>query len=198
MKWPFLFLAVLLVGCVGTRHSQPVATTTLTYGSGGEVRSINLLLLITDIEHQSDGSLELKAQTSITGNPVVFNVFIPGHWDKFPQHSAFRQSNVVFIATNNSSAILDDLLRQHLGKVPSAFTHAGFRVITKDTVDQIELHKIEFSGFTNEEPMQDESGSLQCLAFVDFPKKILKLAFLVEGYGGTPPKEVYTWLRKNG
>jgi hypothetical protein len=198
MKLPFLFLAVLLVGCVGTQQSQPVATTTLTYGSGGEVRSINLLFLITDVEHQGNGSLKFKAQTSIDGKAVVFTISIPGHWDKYPQNAAFRQSNVVFIATNDSSAVLDDLLRQYYGKVPSVFAQAGFSVVTKDTVEQVELHKLEFGGFANDELSKEENGFLQCLAFVDLPKKFLKLAFLVEGYGGSPPKEVSTWLRKNG
>jgi hypothetical protein len=198
MKWPYLFLAALFVGCFGTLQGQPAATTTFTYRSGGEVRSINLLLLIADVEQQSDGLLKLKVQTSIEGKVVVFNIFIPAHWDEDPQNSAIRRSIVVFITTDDSSAVLDDLLRQYYGKVPSVFTHAGFRVFTKDTVEQIELHTLEFGGFANEDLMKDESGSLQCLAFVDFPNKFLKLAFLVEGYGGSPPNDVYAWLRKNG
>ena len=153
--------------------------------------------MITDTERQSDGSLKLKTQASINGKAVIFSIFIPAHWDEDPRNTAFRHSNVVFIATNDCSAVLDDLLRQYYGKVPSAFAPAGFRVITKDTVEQIELHKIEFGGFANEELTKDYDGLLQCLAFVDLPKKILKLAFLVEGYGGTPPKAVYTWLRKD-
>ena len=105
-------------------------------------------------------------------------------------------ADIVFAKVGESGGILDDLVHRHLENVPSIFTKNGFGVFTQEPIKLLERHKTEFKGFANE--ARGRLDFLECLMAVDVPRGFVKLAFLAEGYGGSPPDEVFQWLRKNG
>ncbi len=174
---------------------RPTTPTTVRLYHGGEVRSIDLLLHIVAHERSSDGALRLTAKGAIDGGPFICVIEIPSEWRINPSFAGARRATVILHEADASAAKLDAILRRHYGKVPSAFHTFGFDLDTLDSVERIEQKRIEFQGFAREEPKEEEAGFLQWLLLVDVPRGYVKMAFLVEGYGGSPPKEVFDWLR---
>ena len=193
MKSALLGLLCILAGCASDQPSATAPVTTFTYFHG-EVRAINLLLHIKTSQRLSDSSWKITAQG--TFETKIFNcvLTIPAHWSDDPRFAGAKRADIIF-ADDGSGAILDDLVQRHYGKVPSVFAESGFGVFARDSGEHIDRERFKFEGFANA-PDDSKSGELQCLVFLNVPERYLKLAFLVEGYGGTPPEEVYQWLRK--
>jgi hypothetical protein len=188
------FLPVL-VGCRAPQTRRAPTTTALFYRAG-EIRSINLLLHIIAHQRASDGLLRLTAEGTIKGVRFTCVICIPSQWRIDPTFRGARRATVVLREADGSAAKLDEILRQYYGKMPSAFHATGFDLDTLDAVERIEQKRIEFQGFAHEEPKEEEVGFLQWLLLVDVPRSYVKMSFLVEGYGGSPPKEVFKWLRE--
>ena len=195
MKWAALVLCLTVGTAAGALDRQGPATT-CTYHYG-DVRSINLALVITRISQERDRATRIETQGLIAGKSVNLVLRIPDHWSVDPQIPNYRRATVVFSAVDGGGTELDALLAQHFGKgLPSVFTTAGFDAATRGSVEQIASRPMEFGGFANEEPTgDDDSRFLQCLTFVDVPNRLMRVAFLIEGYGGSPPKKVFEWLQ---
>lgn len=194
MKVVSIAVMCLLAGCATSRPVEITPTTTFTYFHG-EVRAIDLLLRISECARLSDGAWKVRAHGSIEGKDFYCVVSIPGKWSDLDQeyYAGGKHADIHF-SDSGSGTILDELVQRHHGKVPSVFSEGGFGVSAQKSAEKIDREPLEFGGFANAERASSDA-SFQCLAYVDVPGGYMKLAFLVEGYGGHPPKEVYQWLR---
>jgi hypothetical protein len=193
MKSLLIVVVGILAGCASGPTSETTPGMTLFYRHG-EVRAIDLLLRITTSQRLPDGAWKITAQGSFESKDFGCILSIPARWSDDTRFSGVKRADVVF-SDAAGGRILDSLVQRHYGKEPSVFARSGFGVISLDSVDRVDREKFEFQGFAND-PDEGEFGMLQCLAFVDVPRRYVKLAFLVEGYGGSPPDEVFKWLQK--
>ena len=170
-----------------------------TPGPDGSVRAINLVFGITECQKQKDGVLKIAAISGIEGQSVSLAILLPTVWKEInrPEYqSEHAEFDLTFVPMNDSRLILDKLVSRCFGEHWSLFEKGGFSMAARANHGNVEYQMVEFGGFAN---MEDrDRGFLQCLCVLDVPKRTIRLAILVEGYGGSPPSVVDEWLRKKG
>jgi hypothetical protein len=185
-----------IAACTTVAERTPAPETTFFYYPEGVVRSIDLRLQITEYKRLEGGELRIIAKGKVENEDITLGALVGNDW-KFmpnspPERKFFRFTFTV-LRVDGTETALDRIVRRSFGDTLNLFGPKGFSMVTGGIFTEMEKGKTQFGGFA----ISDKDGEfspLQCLSAVDIPNMCVKIAILIEGYGGTPPKAVDKWL----